>query len=193
MNNLQSLLLFRKPLCLKRHHITWSQHPFNQPTLDCDSKNNEFNTGLGEVTTSQDRFRCMCGGKGRGGWSGSLNGRGMTMDQAVVQRCCPVGCSLSETQHIAYDRCFSWKCITRLSFNSSRFSWVSKRIPNWNSPRFNNFQLQFLPVSCIWILHILATFRDTCCLSSLLCIHPNTYTWDCFPLSINILIKSPQL
>lgn len=161
MNNLQSLLLFRKLLCLKRHHITWSQHPFNQPSLDCDSKNsNEFKTGLGEVTTSQDRFRYMCGGKGRRGWSGSLNGRGMTMDQAVVQRCCPVGCSLSEIQHIAYDRCFSWKCITRLSFNSSRFSWVSKRIPNWNSLRFNNFQLQFPPVSCTWILHILATFRD---------------------------------
>lgn len=48
----------------------------------------------------------------------------------------------------AYDRCFSWKCITAFGLRPSKFSWVLEGIPNKSSQSFHNCHLTSFPVAC---------------------------------------------
>lgn len=101
----RSSYFLKKPFCCKTQYITWGRYLTSQNSLGSDPIVMYLILALVESPSTRitHDWRGRCGEKGRGwgvGWGGGNGGsrerEGMTMDQAVVQRCCSMGRSRGE-------------------------------------------------------------------------------------------------
>lgn len=97
-------------------------------------------------------------------------------------------------RYTAYDRCFSWKCITASGLKPSKLNWVLKRLPHRRAFTIVNMHSFLLPATKCLHVHTAVKFRNG---------HPYTYPHcqafthmqekqrDPSP-NVHILIKPPK-
>lgn len=165
MNNCK-VFLFSRGCCAGKNTVYYlkliSYRP-KVPRLWPRSNAFAFDTGLGEVTINQDHSwlegQVRRNGEGKMDWE--QNGEN---EWPWIKLWCRdvVQWAAVTVRYKAYDRYFSWKCITALSLRPSKFSWVLEGILNKNSQSFHNCQLTFFPAACtqMFTLYTYLVFRD---------------------------------
>lgn len=204
MNNCK-VFLFSRSCCAGKNTLYYSNPISDQPKLPrLWPGSNAFDTGLGEVTIKQDHswLEGQVFGK-RGGWNGLGAKRGEDGWPWIKLWCSDVvQWAAVVARYKAYDRFFSWKCITALGLRPSKFSRVLERILNKNRQSFYNCQLTFFPVAYTQMLTHIYTPRiqtQTCtCIFMPPYIYLNASTHAIetrrlFAQIIDILTKPPQL